>query len=476
MTKKGENIFMEKVMKISKRSIQVLFLFQILLGIVFIIKNINYVPQYGDTSEYLRLAQTMELDLYRPFVYPFVLSISIGIAEFFKINITYVIYFLQGIVNLLACVVLVDTIKEILKCKLSKKHIIFYALVIFCIPFNLHFNMSILSDSFATSFTILFLCSLIKYTKHKKYRYAIYSAICMFITSNIRSERIYFLSFVLLGVITIEIGKTWIKKKQLKKKTLLILLFILVFGIATTSIAKSIFQKESSSSRTQPSMALYLYERIVGDTLPKLYEYLPEDVKQTISYEEAEKTTENTNYCKQPYEKLYEEDGNLSRISSIFKVAIRRNLPNILKNIMSDFLKNIFVPYYLMIEVAADTQEWTLTRMEGEHYLFTDFYVLWFKVIFLLINIYLLIEAKVNGKRQLKKQIEIKEFAIMILYLFINAVFFSMLMSQNFHIRYIMPVYVIEVAIIILFMSKKGEKLKNERGTDHKNRTSLQKL
>lgn len=442
----------DKFLNILKKVIQILMCIQIVIGIIFIVKNVGYMPQYGDSIEFLEISQTMELDSYRPFVYPITLNIARNIANLLHIDLTHITYFIQIVINLFACFVLINTLRKIFNIELNKKELILYSLFIFVIPFNLHFNMSIKSDSLATSFTILFICYLMIYLREEKYKYAVFTLIAMFISSNIRSERIYFLAFILITIIIIEIIMYLIKKK-INIKNIITLSIVLILGVTTTEIAKSIFQDENATDRSQPTVSMYLYERMIADTLPDIYEYLPEDIKQKITYEDAVFSSSARNYYKLPYEALYKKSGNLEDVNTIMKVAIRRNFPNIAINIMSDFAKNMFSPYYLILNIDDDTSVYTVTRMEGEHYLFTDMYVLYFDILFIVINLYLCLN---KFARETKVY---KELIVVLLYAIVNAGFFALLTSQNFHIRYTMPVYIIEIAIMIILFSKKQEKI-----------------
>lgn len=435
-----------------KKIIQILMFMQIILGIIFVVKNIDYMPSYGDTKEFLEISQTMELDSYRPFVYPLTLNITAKIANILNINITYVTYFVQGIINLFACFILIKTLKKVFNLEIDIKETILYTLFIFFIPFNTHFNMSIKCDSLATSFTILFICYLMRYLKDEKYRHAIYTCIAMFITSNIRSERIYFLSFVLISLIIIELIKYFVKKKINTKKIITILL-IFIIGLITTNISKAVFQDENADDRSQPTVSMYLYERIVGNTLPEIYEYLPENIKQIITYEDAVVSSTDRNYYKLPYETLYKKYGNLEDVNTIMKVAIRRNFPDIISNIVKDFGRNMVSPYYFIVNNEDWSYNYTLTRMEGEHYLFTDMFVVYFNILFIIINVYLVINMTSI------KFSECKQLDVIALYAIVSAGFFALLTSQNFHIRYVMPVYILEIAIVTILCNRKQEKI-----------------
>ena len=138
-----------------KSLIEILMAFQIIMMIVFIIKNGTYKPTYGDTPEYLSLAQTLKLDIYRPFIYPYTLNL---LSKFVNIeNITYILYPIQNAISLLSCLVLVSTLNDVVEAKLSKKQIFFYSLFLGSLPLIVHYNMTLLSDSLAVSFNVLFI-------------------------------------------------------------------------------------------------------------------------------------------------------------------------------------------------------------------------------------------------------------------------------------------------------------------------------
>lgn len=444
----------EKVFKISKKTIQCLMAIQIILAIIFIIKNINYIPEYGDTKEYIELSKTFQLPAYRPFIYPIVLNIATKIANILNANMISVVYFIQIIISLFACTVLVKTLKEIFNIKLKRKETILYALFIFSIPLNVHFNMTILCDGLSTSFTILFICYLIKYIKNEKYRFAIYSLITIFIASNIRGEKIYFLSFILVGMILVEIVMYVHNRKheKLNIKKLSTLLTILILGIVTTNLANELAHNNTEEeNKNNSTITSYIYERVVGNTLPEIYEYLPENIKQTVYYEDAVATTTDRNNYKLPYLKLLEEDGNSDRVWQIVKVAIRRNSPEIVTNILSDFLKNITTPFYVILNNSDDMYVYTITRMEGEHYLYTDGYVMYFNILLMLIVVYVILNrAKVKVKNK-------KGLIVILFYILVSAGFFSLLTAFNFHIRYAMPVYVMEIAIVTVLLNNKKQ-------------------
>lgn len=454
--KKNEdsNINKDKIKRIIKIIIECLMILQILISIVFIIKNITYIPEYGDTNEYLELSQTLKLDGYRPFVYPYFLRGVNKISTFTGINNIVIIYFVQNMLSLLACGTIVSALKDTLDIKIDKKHFALYTLYLFSIPMNLHFNMSVLSDGFATSFIILFIASVLKYLNKKQIKYAIMTFVSAFLASNIRSERMYFIIFV-LGILMIYEGIKLIQDRKNKKterikernkeqiKNIIVFFILIILTFVSSKICVKVFQPKGNATRGQPTMEKFMYERIVSNTLPEIYEYLPEDIKQIVSYEDALNSASHPNkYCR-PYHDIYKVEGSTAKARQIIYIALRRNLPDICANILGDFTKNVFAPYYIIANNTEGVYQWSVSRMQGKHYLYTDMYLLYFSVLFVIINIAVFIYAD-------KSKIFNKKLLAIYAYIFISATFFSCLSGFNFHIRYAMAAYVLEITLIIM--------------------------
>ena len=434
-----------------KVCLKIIMSLQIIIAVAFIIRNITYVPLYGDTVEYLEISQTMELDNYRPFIYPLLLRGCTELSNLIHINYTYIIYTIQNILSIIMCIVIMS---EILKNE-DKKTKLLSGLYLWSMPLNIHFNMSVRYDSIAVSFTILFLTLLIKYIRENNWKNWIITSIIMYIASNIRSEKIYFFIFVMVVIIIWKIIEI-IKNKEKTKKILIGLIGMLLIVTTSTKITQMLLQK-NSDSRAQPSFVMFLYERIVGGYLEQYYDKLPDNVKQSITLEDAKEASTIENNYKIVYQKLYEEDGNYGRIFEVMKTMIRYNHYNIIRNVFVDFNKNMFPVIYLQFCNKEGTLTYTMTRMEGDHPLYADWYDLYATFVFyilLIVCIYYLQKYKVDKNKIIK-------YIPYILYSFISSVFFACLTSQNFHVRYLIPIYMIEVAIVISIIYQKREN-KNE--------------
>ena len=455
---------MDKRKRIIKNIIEVLMAFQIFIAIIFIIRNINIVPQYGDTSEFISLAQTMNLDAYRPFVFPVFLRVCMKVAEKLSLNYVGIVYIIQNIVSLLASFAITKVLMYVLDRKQERREYILDSMFLWSVPFNIHFNMSILADSLAISFTILFIASILIYCKKPKIRYAICTALTMFIVSNIRSEKVYFCVLTLLAVGVTEMIIKIIQRRKLKdnkktnnefKKTVIGLLTVIIITTPLCIVVKNIFQTETEG-REQPSISSMIYERVVADNLPEYYNQIPEDIRKDISKEEAEQSAAHPNNYKTPYTKLKNMDGNTNRVNQLIKTIFKLDYSNLIIEICNDYAKNIFPTIYHLFDNEQLTIDWTITRMQGDSKLYTNIYLLYYFMMYVIMNTIILVKLLYRKYEFSIKYI--KNLSPFIFYMLTSASFFALLSSQNFHVRYAMPVYIIEIAITIALLKSKEVK------------------
>jgi len=144
---------------------------QIFLGFIWIVKNMGTVPAYGDTPEYLALSKTMALDGYRTFLYPLFLREVIKASTFLHLQYQIIAYLCQLFVSFVSLVYFTGTFfvqNRFLTRAYEKNKIrtavetLLLSLFIFANPLVAHFNLSILTDSFALSFTLIFLGAIVR--------------------------------------------------------------------------------------------------------------------------------------------------------------------------------------------------------------------------------------------------------------------------------------------------------------------------
>ena len=58
-----------------------IMLVQISFGFLWMVKNFDSIPGFGDTNEYVEMSASMNLDEYRPVLYPLILRVARTIEE-----------------------------------------------------------------------------------------------------------------------------------------------------------------------------------------------------------------------------------------------------------------------------------------------------------------------------------------------------------------------------------------------------------
>ena len=231
------------------------------VGLVWVTKNISFIPLYGDTSEYLELSKSLIVDQYRGVLYPYFLNRSNFLAEATGLSLQHVIYIFQisltfFSVMLLAFVLLPNTIKTRIRLFVA----FITAAVVSLDPLVAHFSLTILTDSLAASFTIIYLSFLILALNEgveKAGKQALYITISTFfliLMSLMRVDKFYFGLIVFLSFLVIIAfrNKHACSHKMLR---LFFSAFCAFVAIATVSLIKSETQIYNQCCLTDFSIA-----------------------------------------------------------------------------------------------------------------------------------------------------------------------------------------------------------------------------
>jgi hypothetical protein len=144
------------------------------LGVAWWIINLGTRPHYGDSNQYLQLAESLHVDEFRTLLYPLVLRGLETLAMFFGCRLELLVDFVQTILALLSIAYLGRTLWEVtasterfsyLKrvAALPRQAVIgAFAMLVFSQPLVNHFALSLMTDSLAASFTTAGLASLIR--------------------------------------------------------------------------------------------------------------------------------------------------------------------------------------------------------------------------------------------------------------------------------------------------------------------------
>ena len=126
------------------------------LSLVWALQVSSSIPLYGDTPEYLRLAQSLHVDQYRTVLYPFLLRTLGVITNGLTSPSIAWIYLLQWLMTGVSVGVFAFAIlQSIPLIPASQERFLITALVtsfVITTPLVAHFSSTLLSDSLASSF------------------------------------------------------------------------------------------------------------------------------------------------------------------------------------------------------------------------------------------------------------------------------------------------------------------------------------
>lgn len=427
---------------------------QIVICFIWIFHNITVVPQYGDTTEYLKLSKTFALDKFRTILYPLILRGTIFSGAHLGLPYQAVTYVFQMALSFASILYLINILfKNFSGFAKNNKYLVFFtSLFIFSDPLITHFNLSVLSDSIALSFTIFFLGSILEVCAADKISPAKIIAVFSFyiLMSLSRPERVMLgLAFLIFTAVFELFKNRKIKSKEIVKKSVC----LLITAAAAFAIISSVngATQKATVNRNQPAIYKSAFELIVFPRLTKVYPYLPSSIKSVITYKDAvtnDASANNTNYT---ISKILDHDnGNPSKINEITKITLSRLYPEIIGTFVSNVCKNMLSPvcYVFNFKLNDGIINWTQTRMSLKHPRLTSFYVFYSNVLFILLlitAIFGIIRKKIL--RFLRKPV----FEISVFFALLFSLFFSAVSDMGFHIRYAMPVYAVFVIFTCFF-------------------------
>lgn len=301
----GSNVHLKKRIKII---FYTLLIVQIILAGMYFLKNITFIPLYGDTSEYLSLATTSTLDAYRQPLYPWFLKFCNWIEMMLhgKILLQTIVYIFQLSACFIALFSLLIKIAPSFSKKQKYKYIFIATFFLFTNPLIFHFNMTISPDGLCLSSFAFFLCGCLLLFPIENYKAGIPVYIFFFITTALlRSEK----ACVLLGSTIIMAIVLFYKKKITSKKfkaAVLVSLcaFLLFSGISYITHVSS----EEDENRTV-NIERIIFTKTVWPRLERVYQYLPEEIQMLITPEETAIFDDHPNNIRYYADRLENESG-----------------------------------------------------------------------------------------------------------------------------------------------------------------------
>lgn len=373
----------------------VCIILQIVLGTVWMIRNIDHVLNFGDTVEYLELSKTLTPDEYRPIVYPLLLRGLSDVEAWTRIPMTYALYSLQTIISLMSLLffftsffrVLNERRVLVLKPAVRRAAVAVFSAYLLTTPIIAEFNFAILTDSLATSFLLIMLTLIINLACLGQGRWYHFAAIyfCALIQSLLRPERFYLciaalLVFVLWGWwMQKRGGAADTSKKTFWKKAAGFAAVILLLCVSVPVMNAST-QTPGAQGRPKASVAAMLAARVVWGHFAECYGDFNDEVHAILTYEQAQEIDSHNNNIGLIATPLIQSQVG-DRVDDIYlhmtTVALRKIPDKVVMSILEDCCTFFAVPYQLaagLNDLVPTATVWNYTRMAEAHPLYTSLY------------------------------------------------------------------------------------------------------
>ena len=378
---------------------------QIGMGIGWLIQNITAIPCFGDSTEYINLSQSLQLDEYRTILYPLILRGAIAIGNRMHVPFQVLVYMGQILLsvgsiyyvcwNLLSCE---DKPADWRKC-------LFYSLGIMTIPVVNFLNLTLLTDSLALSFMLVILVQIGKVWKCEKLHAVDIGllAAAFLLETLVRADRIYSCTLYLLVYSVI-----YLIKKVNWRRFVIVIVTVVLTACMAIGINRGT-QTPGLYGRVSTNFDFVLLDRVVWPNMASNYDDFSEDIKNSISMEEAMKFDEHNNNVMYYLAPMLEERVGTERASMMYREMAATVWKNEAGKVMRDTAKcflGFFFPHtnaYLSYHGKTETNNgWDLHCWATKTAKFTDvyyhYYIFFFGIVIFSITIVLSILKLMTSK------------------------------------------------------------------------------
>lgn len=286
-------------MAIAKRIILclvlIIMLCQIGFGFAWMAGNISTVPGFGDTAEYLNLSDTFALDEYRPILYPLFLRVIRTAASAIGTEYQVLIFLSQTITFFLIAFLFNRTIMtsffgNCLQKKWAKGSLVLcFTLYELTTPMIMWMNFTVLTDSFALSFLLLMLIGLERFKNAESEKERILASlevgIGYLLQATIRADRVYSALICIILYAGCCFFKSGYRKRKWEWNKLISISISIVLSVSVVFTVQHFTQKPGNRIKT--TLSFVLLDRVAWPHFAENYEFVPIEVKETVSYEEA---------------------------------------------------------------------------------------------------------------------------------------------------------------------------------------------
>ena len=443
----------------------ILMWLQMMLAGIWAFSNMHVIVPYGDVCEYIRLAHTMILDVWRPIAYPLFVRFCIVTAHAFNMPFYTVIYVLQSIISLVAVYYLIQTLwvcfaggveplsKLTFKSFLGtpeRRKLLFLSLFAASNPLLMHFNFSCLTDSLCNSFSMLFIAEVLMIMRGARleWQHILFGIVSFVVMCLLRAERL-----MLIGAMIIILSAVlvFVLKGPGRKRVIASILAVIIIAVPVTNLIKNETQT-ANVGRLTPSMHTALYQRVGFQHFFDNYDYMPEVVTRNITryeafYNDASQLNTNT-ICAAVLQNDPEHYHEV--LDAVWVTVLIHDFYRVTRDVFIDFIRNVFAPaaYNIVTLHSMPTTDLTLGRMTYGTPDLAWFYMRISEIAFWLFAVVFLLRI-IQNRRFFKDYsliwIGLTAFVIM------QSVFYAGTSNYGFHIRYQLFNYSLQI-IAFIFM------------------------
>jgi hypothetical protein len=429
---------------------------QIVMGGVWWALNLNALPDYGDTQEYIHLAGTLQVDSYRTLAYPIVVKLGIAFHSLTGLNWWLPIYLLQTTVAAWAAWYLVGTILP----EIRRRPRMFISAAVLTFPLTLHYTVTILTDSLATSFFILSICSLARMVSPTRYGQ---TPLMVALTGTvgavmIRPEKFYVIlilvgAYVLYLLFRNKASRRVGRRSQSPAVAGLIGAIVVMFALP--GFAANMFNHSTQTAylgRPPATLAGALYDRVAWPHLQEIRGQLPPSVQAILP----------PNFKILPHEPNVPEKaavlasfraadggGDGQTVQAVWRAFDCCGL-SVAEESTVDIAKSFAAPITLVVDWMSGrggATSWNLSRMSAAHPSLSFAYLLWSSALTLLLIIATLYNLLSLRTRGLVSFLSAATVSILIGGALLNATFFGLIASLDVNLRYALTNYVVMIAL-----------------------------
>ena len=379
----------------------------LVLGAAWGVANLGDVPHYGDTVEYVHLAQTLEVDDYRGVLYPAFLAGLDRLLGEPSILRPFVAWHEEGPCDLSPRFAGVQLVQAALFLPALAYFVLVFAgwaprgglgsgrrrrvavLVLVALlaldPLVAHFQLSVMTDGLALAGSMVFCAALtdLRWRRTSRPLAVALLLVSFLVTAGLRAEKRWVLLATVLGVLL----AWWLLRRRsgavprLSRGALLALLLATAGGFAAVTAVQRAVHRESGR---WPLVTSMLQQRVIFPNVVATYGSLPEWIRRRIPPPAAEHFDRHHQNGRQIVDQVTRGDvaERERMVREMAAVAWRGRWPHIVGDVLRDAAENVLATPSFYVRLAthaavdeqrfreifySDGTRWTYTRLEQHH-------------------------------------------------------------------------------------------------------------